>query len=251
MKSPRSIPWYRPLPPAGPRPHVKICGLTRAADAQLAARLGASFLGFVLARRSPRCLTPRAATELLGWLRVSFEKPPVMVGVFADEPPSEIAELYTRLQLDLVQYHGDPARLRGFIPDWATVPAIGVAKAEDLDVLESLPTEYPAVVLDAKRADGNSGGTGTSFDHKLLRGRTKGRQVFLAGGLTPESIGGAVAGLAAPVRGKVPPLPYAIDLSSGVESEPGIKSEERMRAFFDAYERALAPTEWRDTHRKP
>lgn len=206
-------------------PELKICGLTRVADSAEAARVGARYLGVIFAG-GPRALDPeRAAGVLEGGGRAVRR-----VGVFANPAAPEIARVAAAVRLDVVQLHGDPtaddveAMRRHFAGDvWAVcriagedIPAEFVALAEVAD----------AVVLDTKR-DGVIGGTGTAFAWRpiarvLTRRRGK-ASIVLAGGLTPENVTEAIALFA----------PDVVDVSSGVEREPGVKDHARMRAMAE------------------
>lgn len=221
------LPW----PAAAAIPHVKICGLCRLPDMLLAAELGASFLGVILTDKSPRRY--RGGIDTLAELRAVY---PVIriIGVFVDEPVGEIARVAAELNLWAVQVHG---------PEWRPVkqslgkevhvlPALRIRNEHDARAIDDLAGHSPAVVTDAYR-EGAWGGTGALFDHRLVADHFVTTRVFLAGGLSHETI----AGVGEALRGG--PLPYAIDLSSGVEESPGIKSEEKMRRFFAEYRRAF------------
>lgn len=208
---------------------VKFCGLTRPHDAAFAASLGAAYVGVIFAD-SPRRLEPMAARTVLDGARGVSRR----VGVFGAESPERIAAAARTARLDIVQLHGDPTpaivddvrrRIDGEI--WAVVR---IAGHEVPAGLSALADAADAVVLDAKVA-GQLGGTGTSFDWVAVsavlgRERSRGRLV-LAGGLDPTNVVRAVRVVA----------PDVVDVSSGVESAPGIKDHARMRAFNDAVRR--------------
>ena len=206
---------------------VKFCGLTRGADALEAARLGAAYAGVVLAG-GPRRVTPSRAAELLAALPRTVRR----IGVFGAAPAAEIAAAARVAGLDGVQLHGDPsagdvAAVRrsfdGIV--WAVV-RVGAALPAALEGVDALAAAADGIVLDTK-VDGRLGGSGVAFDWaaaaRALEGRRP-RRLVVAGGLTPENVAAAVAALA----------PDVVDVSSGVESAPGVKDHARMRAFVGA-----------------
>lgn len=201
---------------------VKFCGLTRPADAEQAAALGASYAGVIFAG-GPRRLTPPQAAAVLGAAGTARR-----VGVFGAVAPGEIARTADQVGLDVVQLHGDP--------DAAAVAAVrrafgglvwAVARCEGARLpvaTAELFATADAVVLDAK-VPGMLGGTGVAVPWEEIAaavGAARGAgRLVLAGGLTPENVAEAVGALA----------PDVVDVSSGVESAPGIKDHDRMRAF--------------------
>jgi phosphoribosylanthranilate isomerase len=208
---------------------VKFCGLTRAEDADFAVSLGAAYVGVIFAE-SPRRLDPGAASSVLGGVRGRA----TTVGVFGPATVETIATVATEAGVHVVQLHGDPTpgiveRVRPFFGGevWAVVRIAGSEMPKEAAALFGVAD---AVVLDAKVA-GRLGGTGTAFDWEgiartLDRRRVRAR-VVLAGGLSPDNVAHAVRVVA----------PDVVDVSSGVESVPGIKDHARMRAFSDAVRR--------------
>jgi phosphoribosylanthranilate isomerase len=208
---------------------VKFCGLTRETDAAFAAALGASYVGVVFAE-SPRRVEPALAGAVLAPTRGRAKA----VGVFGPASVESVALAASDALLDVVQLHGDPSpglveRVRPFFNGevWAVVRISGSDLPQEAT---ALLTVADAVVLDAK-VNGRLGGTGTVFDwagvaRTLDRHRVRAR-IVLAGGLTPENVAEAVRVVA----------PDVVDVSSGVESSPGIKDHARMRAFSDAVNR--------------
>ncbi len=210
---------------------VKFCGLTRPEDAEQAAVLGARFAGVIFAG-GPRALSPERARVVLAPLAGG---PVRRVGVFGAQTPEEIAGIAHASGLDVVQLHGGAtahsiAQLRGRFAGeiWAVVRVSGDAIPGDA---ESLGTEADGVVFDAA-VPGQLGGTGVTLAWEgvgpaVARFRQRWlaeRLVVLAGGLRPSN----VARASALVR------PDVVDVSSGVESAPGVKDHELMRAFADA-----------------
>jgi len=201
---------------------VKICGNTNLADAQFALEAGADMLGFIFCETSPRFVTVEKATD------IARKLPPhaVKVGVFVN--PSE--ELVTRAigecGLNMLQFHGDES------PEFCTqfgvmsVKAFRVRDAASLETLTDYPTD--AWLLDTFAPD-KAGGTGKTFNWDLaIEAQKFGKPIFLAGGLTPEN----VAEAARKVR------PFAVDVSSGVESAPGKKDAAKVRNFIAAVKQA-------------
>jgi phosphoribosylanthranilate isomerase len=197
---------------------VKICGITRWEDAQAAVAAGADALGFVFARNSPRFIPREAAAAIIRRL------PPFIatVGVFVDMPLEELLDHIACCGLDTAQLHG------GESPDFCGRIAVKTIKAfriQDETSLVPLPRfETSAWLLDSY-VPGQLGGTGATFRWPLaVQAVAMGRPVILAGGLTPENIAEAVKSV----------RPYGVDVSSGVESAPGRKDREKMRAFLAA-----------------
>jgi phosphoribosylanthranilate isomerase len=206
-------------------PEIKFCGLTRPEDAQFAAALGASYVGVIFAG-GLRELTPSRAREVLSEVPASVKR----VGVFADQSVDDIAAVARDVGLSVVQLHGacDVDRIRSLraLFDgevWAVVRVQQSLPASTASVLAAAD----GLLLDAYRA-GALGGTGATLPwsdvSRELQPMRAGRVIVLAGGLRPENVAQAIAAMS----------PDVVDVSSGVESAPGIKDHERMRAFRDA-----------------
>jgi len=208
---------------------IKFCGLTRAADAAVAVQLGAGWCGVIFAG-GPRLLTAAQAREVLAPVHGVATR---RVGGFGAHAPDEILQIAEEVGLDVIQLHGtngaDSARCvalrERFVGElWGVAHTRPHAARSDGDAAQWFERGAAAVVLDAA-VPGQLGGTGVALDWaaiapEVARLRTSGR-VILAGGLRPENVARAVT-LAAP---------DAVDVSSGVESAPGIKDPQRMRAF--------------------
>ncbi len=203
---------------------IKFCGLTRPTDATFAASLGASYVGAIFAG-GPRKITPGRAAELFEAVGSAARH----VGVFAAESPAEVARVARAAALDVVQLHGDPTaeyvtRLREecALTIWAVVRVSSGPVEQRIAELDRL---VDAIVLDAF-APGLLGGTGTTFDWRRAAAwaRPERARLVVAGGLTAHNVGEAIRWL----------VPDIVDVSSGVESAPGIKDHERMRAFVEA-----------------
>lgn len=191
---------------------VKICGLTRLEDALLAEALGAYALGFVLAPGSKRRISPEAARTISGALGPLV----VRVGVFRDQEPEEVLALMEKARLQVAQLHGQEPpewaeRVGRFYPVVKAFSLEGPARPEWAD--------YPAsaLLLDGK-APGSGEGYPRAWALPLLQ---TGKRVILAGGITPENLEEVLS-----LR------PYAIDLASGVEEAPGVKSQAKLKALF-------------------
>ncbi len=220
------------FPEAACPPHVKICGIRRVEDGLLALGLGASFLGLILTARSRRHLAMGEAEAVAAGIRAK-QPEARLVGVFVDEPTEEIAAAAERLGLFAVQVHGGAEEVSALLGPGRVIAAGAIRDAASAEAMAGLDAGLGAVLADA-HAPGMAGGTGQTFDHGLVRGLIGARRVFLAGGLKPENIAAVVAGL------KPGPMPYAFDLSSGVEESPGVKSEARLRGFFAEYAAVFA-----------
>lgn len=194
---------------------IKICGLKRSEDIDAANRLRPDYIGFIFAKKSKRYITPAQAEELRKRLDPSIPA----VGVFVNEGPEEIAKIYSAGTIQFVQLHGaeDEAyirKLRSLI-DAPLIQAFSVKSTEDLLRAEKSEADY--ILLDQ-----GAGGSGKQFDWSLLEGY-QGRQYFLAGGLNPENAAMAVEKL----------HPYALDVSSGVETD-GKKDKEKMQRLIES-----------------
>lgn len=203
---------------------VKICGLTRAIDAEYADAAGAAYLGVIFAG-GPRERSPAEARGMLAGRRAR------KVGVFADQAPSEISSIASAVGLDVVQLHGDsdPARVRAVraatgLEVWAVVrTGDGLLTAAH----EELADEADALLVDAQSPTG-LGGTGALVPWgtlgESLDAMERGHRIVLAGGLTPDNVAEAISYVS----------PVVVDVSSGVESAPGIKDHARVRRFIAA-----------------
>jgi len=203
---------------------IKICGITRLEDAQLAAELGTSALGFNFYPPSPRYITPADAFKIIRQLSPFV----VAVGVFADETDlRHVADIAREAGVNAVQ-------LRNPHPSAAAGAALGsypviwtVAVASDFVPKDLKALKARAFLLDASDPT-LRGGTGKTFDWNLAREAKQYGRIILAGGLTPENVGDAIC----TVR------PDAVDVASGVESSPGKKDPAKLRDFFAAVEEA-------------
>lgn len=199
---------------------VKICGITNLADALAASEAGADALGFNFWRGSRRYIAPAAARRII-------ERVPegvACVGVFVNEDtPETLAQMADEAGVAVVQLHGDEdVDFCRALAGREVIKALRVdAQFRPQDIARY---ETSAVLLDAYCGE-SRGGTGKTFDWALARAsRALVERLYLAGGLTPENVAGAIASVE----------PYAVDACSGVESTPGKKDAARMRAFVEA-----------------
>lgn len=206
---------------------IKLCGITRLEDARAAAGLGAWAIGLNQWGESPRRCDPSVAAEIGATLRRRLE----VVGVFVNSSLDELATAAEDQSLTMLQLHGDEgpafcreaARRTGL----RVIKALGVRSAADVQAAEAYRTDYH--LLDAHRP-GSPGGTGESFDWELVSGRRSAVPLILAGGLRPDNVAEAVAAT----------RPFAVDVASGVEAEPGVKDRELMASFVERAQAASA-----------
>ena len=198
------------------RTRVKICGLTRVEDALAAVQCGADALGLVFYPKSPRVVSIEVARSIIE--RV----PPfvTIVGLFVNENKGTIADILSNVRLDLLQFHGDEAEAdcQGFGRPF--IKAIRMRPDLDLPATMALYPGASGFLVDAFDADA-MGGTGRAFDWGRLTPLLA-RQLIVAGGLRPDNVAEALTAL----------RPYALDVSSGVEAQKGIKDEAKMAAFL-------------------
>jgi len=203
---------------------IKICGITNLEDALAAAAAGADALGFNFYKKSPRCIEPQKAAEIIEQL------PPfiVPVGIFVNEREDRIREILAATGIQAVQFHGDES------PEFCQRFGGRVIKAFQVKDKESLKNmahyRVGAFLLDSYK-DGVRGGTGVAFDwHLAVVAKTFGK-IILAGGLTPENVAEAVKLV----------QPYGVDVAGGVEKEKGVKDHAMLKKFITEVRRASRP----------
>jgi phosphoribosylanthranilate isomerase len=197
---------------------VKICGITDIADGLAATEAGADAIGLMFHEPSPRHVSLKTAAA------IARELPPfvIKVGVFVNAPEDAVLRAIGECGLNIAQFHGEETPEFCSLFPIMTVKAFRIRDADSLKALTDYGTD--AWLLDAC-VPGQLGGTGAKFNWDLAVEAAKlGRPIFLAGGLTPENVGDAVRQV----------HPYAVDVSSGVESAPGRKDHAKMRAFVKA-----------------
>ena len=197
---------------------VKICGITRLEDAEAAIELGAGAIGFVFWPKSPRYMDPERARTIVAAL------PPFIatVGVFVDQTARLVNGIAARVGLSTVQLHGDePIEMLGEI-ERPVVKAMALRASTTAEEADAWPSRV-RLLIDAHDPD-QRGGTGRVVDWKRAAAVAARRPVLLAGGLNAANVADAIRTV----------KPFGIDVSSGVESSPGIKDHSRLRALFDA-----------------
>jgi phosphoribosylanthranilate isomerase len=199
---------------------VKICGITNLDDALVALEAGADVLGFVFYEHSPRRVLMDVAAGIIRKLPPGTET----IGVFVDAPAEVVLSAGKMCGLAGLQFHGSetPQYCAGFDGCFSIMKAFQIRDERSLDLLSAYQTRH--WLLDAW-SPSQPGGIGQTFNWDLaIKACQLGRPIFLAGGLTPENVAGAIA----KVR------PYGVDVSSGVEARPGKKDHEKLRAFIRA-----------------
>lgn len=203
---------------------VKICGLREAAHVELAGRLGAAYVGFVFFPKSPRAVTVDEARELAWAAPVGLAK--VALVVNADD--ALLDSINDRVAIDMWQLHGSesPERVAEVKARYGlpVMKAVGIADASDVDQIDVYSRVADQLLIDAKAPKGAAlpGGNGLSFDWQLVNRKYWSLPWMLAGGLTPENVGRAQNLTGA----------RQVDVSSGVESAPGVKDPALMEAFI-------------------
>jgi phosphoribosylanthranilate isomerase len=199
---------------------VKICGITRAEDAEAAAELGASFVGFVLWPRSPRAVSLERVKQIVAALATTATP----VGVFVNPRLDEIHQA-ADAGIRVAQIHGAAAP-EGIRAGIDVIRAVHLASGNRGEIEPDVPDRR--ILLDAHDLE-RHGGTGRTIDWARAAEVAKSRQVFLAGGLTPANVRQAIARV----------RPYAVDVASGVEAAPGVKDHGKLRAFFAAVKESV------------
>ncbi|MBB86665.1 MAG: phosphoribosylanthranilate isomerase [Xanthomonadales bacterium] len=202
------------------RTRIKICGLTRAEDVDQAVQFGADAVGLVFAAASPRQVNLQQPATLR-------ERIPGLcscVVLVIDQPAEQVKQIVQVVRPDMLQFHGaetaEECRQFGL----PYIKALGLGGSTPVD-----PAGHPdALVLADSHAPGAAGGTGQTFDWNRVAGWARQRPLMLAGGLQPDNVEQAIRAV----------RPWAVDVSTGVEDGPGLKSAERMQAFMRAVQRA-------------
>jgi len=196
---------------------VKICGITRGEDAAAAIAAGANALGFIFWPKSPRCVDVERARTIVAAM------PPEVtaVGVFVDQQAGDVNEIARLVNLGAVQLHGSESDEYVRAMTRPVIKAVSVHVGHAPDVARW--PENVTILLDVHDPV-RKGGTGKTIDWTAAADVARQRSILLAGGLTPENVSDAIARV----------HPYGIDVSSGVESQPGIKDHSRITALFEA-----------------
>lgn len=204
---------------------IKICGLTRSEDVKTVVAAGVDAVGFVFAA-SPRRISPQQAMQLSSHVPDGV----LRVGLFLDQGRAEIEQVLNAVTLDVLQFHGSESRQE--CNDFG-LPYLKAVAVMDGHSAKQAERDYPdamGLLLDSHKA-GEAGGSGKVFDWTMLRPLSM--QVWLAGGLNAANVGRAIHRV----------KPYAVDVSSGVETAPGSKDAGRVRAFVMAVKLAVKQME--------
>lgn len=203
---------------------VKICGLSTPDTLTAAIEAGAGFVGFVFYPKSPRAVSLEVAAYLASYVPVHVRK----VGLFVDPSDELLQQTLDAVRLDMLQLHGheSPGRVMEIKHTFGVpvMKALSVSTKDDLAMVPGYEVAADWLLFDAKGTADMPGGNGLPFDWTLLKDFSSTRPWMLAGGLTPENVREALTLLE----------PDAVDVSSGVETAPGVKDEGRIRAFLQA-----------------
>ncbi|USE39381.1 phosphoribosylanthranilate isomerase [Endozoicomonas sp. SCSIO W0465] len=199
-------------------PRIKICGITRVEDGLIAAECGADAIGLVFYRKSRRYVTVKQAVEIVRVL------PPFVsvVGLFVDASDELMQSVLGAVPLSLLQFHGNEPETE--CARWGVRYMKAFRVRSEIPVIDSVAPYKTACgyLLDSYKP-GEAGGTGESFDWDLIPHELN-KPLVLAGGLSPDNIAQAINRV----------RPYGVDVSSGVESQPGIKDHDKIKAFIKA-----------------
>ena len=206
------------------RTRIKFCGMTRIQDVQAALALGVDAIGLVLTRKSPRFVEIAQAREI----RRSLPPFVTAVALFMDDEPAWIAQAIDAIAPDLLQFHGGETAADCVRYGRRYLKAVPMGDAADAHEIVMAHPAATGFLLDGHAA-GEQGGRGKSFDWARVPLNLQ-RSVLLAGGLTCDNVGPAICAV----------RPYAVDVSSGIESAPGLKDLDKMRRFVEEVQRACS-----------
>jgi phosphoribosylanthranilate isomerase len=197
------------------RPAIKICGITKAADADACVGLGVEMLGLNFVPSSPRYVDPADAR----WILRNIQGRAEIVGVVADLDEAKLLELRGYLGLDRLQLHGDePPELVRRLGSCA-IKALRVGSPDDV----ARAALFEGLILVDAKVEGALGGTGRTVDAALVAPLAAARPILLAGGLRPDNIAAAIEAV----------RPWGVDVASGVERAPGVKDLDKLLAFVE------------------
>jgi phosphoribosylanthranilate isomerase len=206
------------------RTRIKFCGINRIEDAQTAVALGVDAIGLVLTRKSSRFAGIERAREI----RCSLPPFVAAVALFMDDDPAWIAEAIATIKPDLLQFHGNETAVECVRYGCPYLKAVAMGSGPNVGTVAAAHPQAVGFLLDGHAA-GEQGGSGKAFDWLRIPAGLK-RPLLLAGGLTCDNVGTAIRAA----------RPYAVDVSSGIESAPGIKDADKMRRFVDEVGRACS-----------
>ena len=206
------------------RTRIKFCGMTRAGDVRLASELGVDAVGFVFAQASPRRLRPEEARLMRNALAPLVDA----VALFMDNTAAEVREAIRQVRPTLLQFHGreDDTFCRGFGVPWIKAVPMGDGAPPEATALQLRYPGAAGFLFDSHATDA-LGGSGRKFDWSKLP-TTLLKPIVLAGGLTPDNVFDAILAT----------LPWGVDVSSGIESAPGVKDGDAMHRFVEEVRRA-------------
>jgi phosphoribosylanthranilate isomerase len=205
------------------KPKLKICGITQLDDARYCAGAGADYLGFIQHEDSPRYVAPAQAAEIIEWVYG-----PQPVGVFVNDDAETVNRVAADADFDLVQLHGSESPDVCAQIDRAVIKAVRVlhdASSTQLRAIMEPYIEHVDYFLLDTHSTSLWGGTGESFNWRLARELSADFPLFLAGGIDAGNVEEAIRTM----------RPYAVDLSSSLESEPGKKDFDKMEQFFETF----------------
>jgi len=203
------------------RTQVKICGITTLEDARFASGALADYLGFIFYSESPRYVDPAKAGAIINWI-----EGPKKVGVFVNQPLDDVNSIATQTGIDLVQLHGNESPEYCNLVDLPVIKAFHVSDGSSSDELKErveIYRECTEFFLFDTKTDSEWGGTGKTFNWKLIRDISGEHPFFLAGGLHAGNVEQAIKEV----------NPSVVDLSSGLEEAPGLKDFKKIEEFFD------------------
>lgn len=205
------------------RTRIKVCGITCKEDARAAVAAGADGLGFIFVKQSPRLVDPDIVRAITG------ELPPFVnsIGVFYDEEIEVVEEIINYCHLTLVQLHGSESPEYCRSVSRPVIKSFSVHPETESQELATYSEVASGFLLDTYHKD-MAGGTGKVFDWKLVEQIQPPGPVILAGGLNPENVGDAIRLV----------KPFAVDVNSGVEYQPGRKDTDKLKSFADEVRRA-------------
>jgi len=205
---------------------IKICGITNAADATAAVECGADALGFIFHKPSPRYVSPEEVKTIIARLPAGLV---CKVGVFVNASREHINAVVVQCGIELIQLHGDesPEFCKGF-PESMLIKAVSPKTADDLENIKKYAVR---AILAEARDRGLYGGTGKVCDWDMAAAIAGERALILSGGLGPDNLEKAIKRVA----------PSAVDLNSGIESEPGRKDHAKMRKAVEVAKKTAVP----------
>ncbi len=203
------------------RSKVKICGLTSLHDARFVSGALVNYMGFIFYDESSRYIEPAKAGAIINWI-----EGPECVGVFVNQPLDDVNMIARQTGVDMVQLHGNESAEYCDLVEKPVIKAIHISDDTTAEALSDKIASYRPHVdyfLFDTKIDGEWGGTGKTFDWEILKEGAAGVPFFLSGGLNAHNIRAACETV----------HPFAVDLASGVESEPGVKSFDKVEAFME------------------